>query len=501
MNEDKTFSSNSSRLKEKQKQNLYKPPHWKPKGINKNSNRSYSNEGRNHNFTKKQQSNQFIDVYTSDFQAMHQRCLQNGMRLPIKYKIHKPKTTALHAKLKQGTLRCVDGDDSSNDSNNEDNLGDIDIPDGMIVRPPSKGLPFFFLGKNTSLAAFNRNPRQTERSLQQQIDSSFQSLGTKSDNGNAANGEAGSIEEVTQKIAALSTSAPSIVIPTLDPTVMKFACAADLLADEPNGFACVASSSESVIQKVRDWTRKQALNVSQDEKATDHGDFVVSLPKELLWNFLQAKKKYDTLSKNKEKYTPPQWAKQILPLQQVQDDILSRLANQGIVAKMDNDKIATECDPTTTKITFGHHLQSLLHLIMQNPKNDNNKKRNGSSNKNTKTGRSNHKKFYNHTSKGGNDDSQTPSTSSGDDYMLIYGYDDSTDQESSMELNIPGGKRFLGETCVEAAVRETKEETSLTWDEEWITKVHQNMKNPSEKINRYYMLHPPKHLMEALEME
>ena len=48
----------------------------------------------------------------------------------------------------------------------------------------------------------------------------------------------------------------------------------------------------------------------------------------------------------------------------------------------------------------------------------------------------------------------------------------------------------MGETSLQAAMRETEEETSLQWDESWVVRVVQPMRD-NEKINRYYVLHPP----------
>ena len=52
-----------------------------------------------------------------------------------------------------------------------------------------------------------------------------------------------------------------------------------------------------------------------------------------------------------------------------------------------------------------------------------------------------------------------------DKYVMILGY-----QKESMklELDLPGGKRHLGETTLDGAVRETEEECSLRLDIEWL---------------------------------
>ena len=399
---------------------------------------------------------------------MHERCVQMGLNLPIKYKIHKPKTPALKPKLAQGTLRHID--DSSSSSNTT-----IPIPiDGMIVRPDMKTLQFFFLGKDTSLAEYNKNPRETERRLQQQIDASFQTNTVPGGNNDQADS---SVEQVTRDMAALSTSNSHHQLPiTADSTIMKFACAADLLADEPNGFACVTSRSETVVEEVRDWTRQMATKVAT--KATDHGDFVICLPREVLWEFLQvirAEKK-----KNQNKPSPQSKTR---PLNQIQDDILAQMVKQGVeAAASSSSSTESQTQEDGTKLKFGHHLESLLDLMMQNPS------------KNTISIKKNKS---NATASSAPDSSSTIPTI-GEDYMLIYGFDDSTDEEIKLELNVPGGKRALGETSLQAAMRETEEEISLRWTESWIWRAYQNQKDPSLKMNRFFMLHPPD--MEALKV-
>jgi 8-oxo-dGTP pyrophosphatase MutT (NUDIX family) len=82
-------------------------------------------------------------------------------------------------------------------------------------------------------------------------------------------------------------------------------------------------------------------------------------------------------------------------------------------------------------------------------------------------------------------------TSRSNDSWLVMGYDD----HKSLELDLPGGKRHLGETSLEGAIRETEEETSLVWDASWVTTALQSKKR-SEGGNRYFVLHPPQSLLD-----
>jgi hypothetical protein len=119
------------------------------------------------------------------------------------------------------------------------------------------------------------------------------------------------------------------------------------------------------------------------------------------------------------------------------DEILGHLSNQDINAAHDPERF-------TDGIELGHHLLSVLAL-----------------------------------------------TSRSNDSWLVMGYDD----HKSLELDLPGGKRHLGETSLEGAIRETEEETSLVWDASWVTTALQSKKR-SEGGNRYFVLHPPQSLLD-----
>ena len=124
---------------------------------------------------------------------------------------------------------------------------------------------------------------------------------------------------------------------------------------------------------------------------------------------------------------------------QAVDEILAHLSDQDIDAIHDIERF-------TNGIEMGHHLLSLLTL----------------------TDRSN-------------------------DSWLVLGYDDN----KSLMLDLPGGKRHLGETSLEGAVRETEEEMSLVWDASWVVSALQSQKK-SDGGNRYFVLHPPQTFLENL---
>jgi hypothetical protein len=221
------------------------------------------------------------------------------------------------------------------------------------------------------------------------------------------------------------------------PSIIKVNCAACLLEHEPNGFACVISSNSDVIDLVRDATSRRIEMKRESIKGlhSDHGDFLLRLPQSLLWKLKQNK----TRKSGK----------------QVRDEVLSHMANQGIHIYQGSEH--------NVELKIGHHLDSLIHQMSSSSslKKDKNKCR---------------------------DHRQDPCE---EKYWLLYGFDHTKEHKVSFELSVPGGKRHLGETCMEAAIRETEEETSLIWDERWITNVYQNKRNSSEKFNRYFSLSPP----------
>eukprot|EP00557_Chaetoceros_sp_GSL56_P008295 CAMPEP_0176503722 /NCGR_PEP_ID=MMETSP0200_2-20121128/15527_1 /TAXON_ID=947934 /ORGANISM="Chaetoceros sp., Strain GSL56" /LENGTH=224 /DNA_ID=CAMNT_0017903057 /DNA_START=705 /DNA_END=1379 /DNA_ORIENTATION=- len=63
-----------------------------------------------------------------------------------------------------------------------------------------------------------------------------------------------------------------------------------------------------------------------------------------------------------------------------------------------------------------------------------------------------------------------------------------------LDIDIPGGKRHLGESSLECALRETLEETLLEIEKSWIVDVDHpltNTKDPDESCNVFYQVLPP----------
>jgi 8-oxo-dGTP pyrophosphatase MutT (NUDIX family) len=80
-------------------------------------------------------------------------------------------------------------------------------------------------------------------------------------------------------------------------------------------------------------------------------------------------------------------------------------------------------------------------------------------------------------------------------FLAIIFRDQSEDRKgsSSIEIDLPGGKRHLGESSFECAIRETLEETSLLVDDTWHAGNGQPLKNALKEdfCNAFYDLRPP----------
>ena len=56
---------------------------------------------------------------------------------------------------------------------------------------------------------------------------------------------------------------------------------------------------------------------------------------------------------------------------------------------------------------------------------------------------------------------------------------------NNWKIDIPGGKRYLGETSLDCAIRETEEETSVNLSKKWYTKT-----NIYTDVNCYFLFNP-----------
>mmetsp|Transcript_13941 Transcript_13941/g.21739 ORF Transcript_13941/g.21739 Transcript_13941/m.21739 type:complete len:216 (-) Transcript_13941:860-1507(-) len=205
-----------------------------------------------------------------------------------------------------------------------------------------------------------------------------------------------------------------------------------LLIDEPNGFACVASSSSKTVDFVRDMARRQAAeNQQKGALHADHAHHLCSLPRNILWNLWSKARTRDQKRK-------------------ASNAILELLEKQGV-------PINSDC----RHIELQHHLTSLLQITKEDP---------------------------------------NASTV----HWLAMVYDDTAKKKDPCwSLDLPGGKRHLGENSVQGMIRETEEETSLIVNNHWMLEDRPRKgSGRNDWTNVYYMIGPPSDiLMEAVEQD
>jgi len=189
----------------------------------------------------------------------------------------------------------------------------------------------------------------------------------------------------------------------------KVNCAICLLTThQRNGFVAIISNSYNELQSTITSARKSSLMKQSKGKKlhSDHAHFVCALKLSSLYTLLSAGR---TRSKN----------------EMVTKDILMQIRNDGGVdclsAEMNNEST------TSVQIKMGHHLTSLLWLLQ--------------------------------------DDKPPKSSNNNVKYIMVMGYIDSS---NAIELDLPGGKRHLGETTLQGVIREVEEECSLQIDYDWL---------------------------------
>lgn len=198
----------------------------------------------------------------------------------------------------------------------------------------------------------------------------------------------------------------------------KVNCAICLLkTHQRNGFVAIASHSREellpTIQRAREAASLKLGNGGRAGLHADHAHFVCAINISSLQSLLSAGK---TRGKDR----------------QVNAEIVSQMEEGGVDLLLGS----------SVEIKMGHHLTSFLWLlgdrqIMPGDQNSGNKNNRDSCNDN----------WNRHLQ-----------------YIMAMGYDDG---RKGVELDLPGGKRHLGESTLGGAVREVEEECSLRIDRKW----------------------------------
>ena len=286
----------------------------------------------------------------------------------------------------------------------------VDPFDNLIVIQDSKSPQHVYVCANTNQQTFRKDATSCEKKMAREI--------------------FGNVEQSSSDKVEGNNGIPPF----------KVNCAICLLTQhQRNGFVAIVSQSmdeNGGLRRTIQYARENANSKQQQQKDhggdaagissllhADHAHFVCSLRVSSLQSLLAAGK---TRSKN----------------ERVNADILQQLIDENGVdyfSSVFKAKASSTVDNQTTKmiqIKMGHHLASLLWLFQSH-----------------KSVRQKQKKQQ--QPHDGNVDMQ---------YIMVLGY---VDSPNAIELDLPGGKRHLGESTLEGAIREVEEECSLLIDQEW----------------------------------
>lgn len=248
----------------------------------------------------------------------------------------------------------------------------------------------------------------------------------------------------------------------------KVSCASCLLKLENNGFVCVASKDSSTIQSII-----QLANQRKEEKMArkftgikhqsslhgDHAFLLLALPRRSLWNI--AKENATEFEAN--------IVMQML-LSQVKDITYDDHLSRTYVDTLKEIYYDGE-GATNTTFHIGPHLHSMLRMTKSSC---------------AAAAAAGAVQRYNHPRI---EDKEKITEQDEDDWWLVMVENKPNLKNNTKRiiwnLDLPGGKRHLGETSLQCAIRETEEETSLVVHETWTKGILK------ESYNTYYIMTPP----------
>jgi hypothetical protein len=265
---------------------------------------------------------------------------------------------------------------------------------------------------------------------------------------------------------------------------IKVSCAMCLLDQEPNGFVCIISQYPSnihdIIQKgYQSMTHKSSLHA-------DHVDYTCCIQMKLVQDLFQCQKSKNKNVKTNDRSTSTSSSSSSrlatstnIFINHVKNELKTQ-QNRHNLHRIQQEKILLQESYSNSNITvkLGHHLTSILSLCHNNNNHYNNNNNN------------NNKQYQRYN----------------DYYIMITITQEQKQQHQNnhhdrmvWEIDIPGGKRHLGESSWDCAKRETEEEVSLCIDDTWL-EVGQERKDTTSiderrsivyRQNRYYFLQPP----------
>lgn len=215
-------------------------------------------------------------------------------------------------------------------------------------------------------------------------------------------------------------------------TNVKISSASCILENEANGFLCITSSSRSLVDDAKS-RAMDAKNSKMKRGMTLHPDHADHI---CILRQSSLKRSHIRI---KSKDDTGISSEDSLLLQELQD--------QGV------DLIGDDADAPNTmpKIEIGHHLKTMMNLTSMKGK---------------------------------------------DNFIFTMITTNKSSNKNVIKIDCPGGKRHLGETSFECAVRETEEETSLMIDETWLIG-DDGIRNPvssrdhKERGNVFFLARPP----------
>eukprot|EP00571_Detonula_confervacea_P005746 CAMPEP_0172324782 /NCGR_PEP_ID=MMETSP1058-20130122/52319_1 /TAXON_ID=83371 /ORGANISM="Detonula confervacea, Strain CCMP 353" /LENGTH=548 /DNA_ID=CAMNT_0013041163 /DNA_START=150 /DNA_END=1793 /DNA_ORIENTATION=+ len=313
------------------------------------------------------------------------------------------------------------GEESNNTNNsNKNNIGNNDPFDNLIVLPDTKSNnPSIYVCNDTDRLTFQRNGTACEKKLGSEI------FGHCDNNAiTDKDEEEGGNNYISQeKITAGSASANNNNIPPF-----KVNCAICLLTThQRNGFVAIVSPSLNEMQPTIQRARDAITNKVKQQRSgygkglhADHAHFVCALEVSSLQSLLASGNTRDKGQRvNMEILT------QMKKNSHFDDDVC--LPNTETTL---HDMISTiiMSNESSVQIKMGHHLTSLLWLLLQDHQQAN------------------------------------LTTSNNLQYIMVMGY---IDGPRILTFDLPGGKRHLGESTLQGAIREVEEECSLIIDHGW----------------------------------
>lgn len=226
-------------------------------------------------------------------------------------------------------------------------------------------------------------------------------------------------------------------------TIIKLVCAQCMLQVVPNGFVCLSSPSRSLVEDARDMAlraKEQTLE-SKNVLHSDHADYICVLG-------LHALKRYDASSSHQRRRSyEKKYYNNLNGLHNMNQDEQQYL----ILKELLDQNVPVDKSPNNVNLKIGHHLKCIFNFFQGEER---------------------------------------------DRFVMITVVQTHKQDGTGtvLEMDVPGGKRHLGESSLECAFRETREETSLAMEKSWLLEDGRPLKSSiaDESFNAFYQVLPPR---------